>query len=255
MNKTSLILALLLTLSGLASGFNSARAALTVTTYGFVRITDNSPEDTAADYMVEVFNETYGGVNLSTGEVGFKFYNIGDNVGSFIDGVYFDDGTLVGITRVVNDFGDVQYSIGARPAELPGGNLLDVDFVTSAGFFAADGDSPRAENGVGPGEAVGIVFSLIDGQDYNDLLNALEMGLGLNDSNDDPFGALRIGIKVQGLPDNSGGTGQSDSFINGPFISQSPPVAPEPATVLLWSSLGLLSACGAAVRRGLRRLA
>ena len=193
MNK-SFLFALALLLTGLVS--SQARAALTVTTYGFVRITNNSPVNTAAAYRVEVFNETYGGVTLNAGEVGFLFYNISGNPGSFIDGVYFDDGTLVDLDRVVN-FAGVQYSESATPANLPAGNTLAVPFQVTQGF-SADGDTPsRAINGVGVGEKVGIVFDLIGGQDYASVINALTMGLGLDQVGEDPFAHCGSGSRFR----------------------------------------------------------
>ncbi len=91
----------------------------------------------------------------------------------------------------------------------------------TAGFLA-DSDSPVQPNGVNPGEQLGIVFNLKDGQDYNTVLAALDQGL----SDASVVGSLRIGIKVQGF--SSGG---SESFVNGPPV-------PAPGSLLL-GSLGV----------------
>ena len=165
-------------------------------------------------------------------QVSFKFLNtlassstIADS-GARIDGVYFDDGTLLGIASIVEGPG-VQFSQGATPSNLSGGNQLSPPFVTTADF-SADADS-GAKNGVHVGEFVEVIFDLKSGQQYADVLNALNLG--------GATGGLRIGIKAQGF---SGGG--SETFVNGGG-GGNPPVIPLPASV--WGGLALLGAVGA----------
>ncbi len=140
---------------------------------------------------------------------------------SSITGVYFDDGTLLGIAGLIDadddalgSFGDpgVDFSQGASPPDLPGGNA--VGFQTTAGFLA-DSDPPVQPNGVNPGQTLGVVFDLFGG-DFTDIVSELTTG------------ELRIGIHVQGFA-----TGGSESFVNLPI--------PEPGTAaLVGLGLGLL---------------
>ena len=151
--------------------------------------------------------------DLGGGQVLFLFSNAGPAASSITD-VYFDDGTLLGIAGLIDaddnalgPFGNpgVDFSQGASPPNLPGGNLIG--FVTTAGFLA-DSDPPAQPNGVNPLETLGIVFNLQGGGSFADIVSELASG------------ELRIGIHVQGFQ-----TGGSESFVNVPV--------PEPGTALL----------------------
>jgi hypothetical protein len=100
---------------------------------------------------------------------------------------------------------DVDFSEGASPGNMPGGNLIG--FVATAGFLA-DSDPPVPSNGVNPFESLGIVFDLQFGGAFADVIAELTNG------------DLRIGVHVQ---DFDGGG--SDSFVNLPV--------PEPSAALL----------------------
>jgi len=179
-------------------------------TYGFKCITnDNVGDATTGETQLFVDVSEYG-----SGQVRFLFWNTGPAASSITD-VYFDDGTLLGIAEIVNGDG-VQFSQGASPPILSGGE--DINFQVTAGFLA-DSNPPVQPNGVNPGEELGIVFNLINGQDYEDLVAALDLGL----SSGGVDGSLRIGIRVQGF--DGGG---SESFVNGPPI-------PAPGALLLGS--------------------
>lgn len=91
--------------------------------------------------------------------------------------------------------------------------------MTTAGF-SADSDPPAVPNGVNPGEALGILFTLQSTKTWSNVI--ADLGTG----------ALRIGIHVQAI----GGRplGGSESFINNPH-----PI-PEPATLGLVGA-GLLA--------------
>lgn len=181
--------------------------------YDFVRITGNSAVDVADQLSLEVLD--YGD-NLAE----FRIMNTGP-LDSVICGIYFDDGTLLGIATVLNTPPDVVFKPGGTPGHLPGGNLLDPAFETTAELLAT-AQSPRPWHGVGPGEYVSIVFSLQDGGSYADVLDEMQTG------------ELRVGLHVQALPD-----GQSDSFVHVPGVT----VPDAGATVyLLAASLSALSA-------------
>ncbi len=187
-------------------------------TYSFANITGNSATNAAAgesQLSVTV-------VELGGNQVRFDFANSGPLAMS-ITRVYFDDGTLLGIASITEGPG-VNFSQGASPGNLPGGN--DIGFQATAGFLA-DADPPVQPNGVHPGEYLGITFNLINGKTYADTIAALAGGVD-----------LRIGIHVQGF-----GDGESESFVNNP-----PPVGgmiPAPGAALL----GLIGLCTISARR------
>lgn len=83
---------------------------------------------------------------------------------------------------------------------MPGANNASPAFQTTAGF-SADSDAPVSLNGVNPGEKVGILFNLISGKSFADVVNALVIAGGTN--------GLRVGVHVQSI-----GNGGSESFIN-----------------------------------------
>lgn len=184
-------------------------------TFGFQCITNNvssqcliGQNQLFVDVVDDTQSSSFGSVTVtpSSGQVGFLFYNTGPSP-SVITLVLFDDGvlslplTLVGMSRV--NFSQVSGS-----PTLPGGNSLSPQFQTTAGF-GADAVPPPPTNGVGPGEALGIIFTLASGSTWSDVINA--MGTG----------SLRIGLHVQAI----GTTGGSEGFINNPN-----PI-PEPATL------------------------
>ncbi len=139
------------------------------------------------------------------GEIDFTFHNAGPAASSIAD-VYWDDGTLLGISSITNMAG-VQFSNPANPANLPGAGNASPPFQTTAGF-SADSDPPVQPNGVNPGEMLIVTFTLIGGMSFADAIQALTDG------------SLRVGIHVQGY-----GTGGSESFVNNPV--------PEPGTLAL----------------------
>jgi len=146
---------------------------------------------------------------LATGDVFFRFRNVGNHACSITD-VYFDDGALLGISSLVNGPG-VSFSPGASPPDLPRGNELDPPFVTTAGFLADSTTPHLQQNGVNPTEWLEVHFDLLPGKSYGDVIDSLSDG------------SLRIGIHVQAFPD-----GGSESFVNNGVI-------PAPGAIALGS--------------------
>ena len=215
-SRLCVLLLLLVSLPG------AVRADLS-STYGFARISNNGAVDVGPQLLVDVIsNDAYAAAN----QVLFKFRNEGPVASSICD-VYFDDGTLLGMAGVIDSSG-TSFSQGARPRDFPGGAALSPAFETTADF-SADSDSPPQPNGVNPGEWVGIIFNLKPGKTFASVIEAI--GLGLSNPWDE--NSLRIGIHVQGLPDND----ESDLFLH----------APVPTAVLL-GLLGL-GAAGLKLRR------
>ena len=149
------------------------------------------------------------------GQAQFIFRNVGASAASITD-IYFDDGTLLGIASITNGAG-VDFSQGASPGNLPGGNSMSPAFEATAGF-TADSNPPTQPSGVNPGETVAIFFTLQSGGTVADVISELYSQ------------ELRIGIHVQGFAN-----GGSESFLNG-----GSPVPVPAAAWLMLSGLGAL---------------
>ncbi|HSV27424.1 MAG TPA: PEP-CTERM sorting domain-containing protein [Sedimentisphaerales bacterium] len=178
-------------------------------TLGFRCITNNNPVNAAigvAQLRVDV-------IDSGPGEVTFTFRNIGPDP-SVITEIYFDDGPLLAQVRIVGSPPGVDFVSGAKPENLPGGEALDPDFVATE-WFSAEAVSPPPQRGVGPGEQVSIIFTLVSGRNWQDVVD----GLQLHD------GSLRLGLHVTSI-----GGGGSESFVH----------IPEPATLAILGLGGLL---------------
>jgi hypothetical protein len=148
--------------------------------------------------------------------VDFTFYNE-SLINSSVAGIYFDDGSLLGIAAITNGPG-TSFSQSATPSDLPGGAKVDPPFVTTD-EFCIDGDPPESHNGVNPVELgsplewVRVGFELINGGTLLSVVDELYSG------------ELRIGVHVVALPD-----GSSESAVN----------TPEPGTFILLGLGGLV---------------
>lgn len=170
---------------------------------------------------IDVTDSTWtDGTGVVHNQALFTFYNIGA-VDSTITGIYFDDGSLLGIAGILDGVeGDgVDFSAPATPSELPGNKNANPDFVTTVNF-SADADSPTGlgGDGVDLGESVGILFDLQAGKTFNDVIAAIHAGFALNpgDNPDDPIDTLRIGLHVQAIAtayDEDGNLGGSQSYV------------------------------------------
>lgn len=190
-------------------GVANAAPALAAT-FGFKNITGNSAVDAVigeAQLFVDVID--------SSPMVTFRVRNDGP-AASVISEVYFDNGTLLGISSIADNPPNVDFVTDASPPDLPGGNLVSPAFEVTAGFLAEAVPTP-AMTGVGPGETVDIMFNLMGGGTLQDVVDEL------ND------GRIRIGLHV--IAFDSGG---SESFMT-----------PEPATGMLL----IAGAAGILIRR------
>jgi len=213
------VLAALLVVWGVST---PAQAGLT---YGFTHIVEegDGPAELANGAIGEsqlwVDVDPYG----STNQVLFTFRNEGPEV-CFIEGVYFYDGVLLGISSLIDSddptggpYGDsgvdfTEDASGAvHPKDLPGAKKLVAGYGLDI-LDTADND-PGAINGVHPGEWLGVVFDLLPpppDYTYSDVINGLEDR------------TILIGIKVQGYAD-----GGSETFVN------KPEPIPAPGAILL----------------------
>ncbi len=201
----------------------SASSAEAAVSYSFSGVSNNNATNTSiGEANLSMLVSDNGG-----GFVRFDFFNSGPEASSITD-VYFDDAVdpslfVTPISQIINGPG-VSFSEGASPGNLPSGG----DFTATRGL-TADSDAPMLPaNGVNPGETLGVVLQLDNGNSYGDVLTALS---------DE---SLRVGLHVQSFA-NSG----SESFINTP--GGSPPAVPEPSTLAIFG-LGALFA-GRRMRR------
>lgn len=191
----------------------AASIAPAAVTYEFTNVTNNSTASASTGGQFHLTVSDYG-----TNQALFTFNNMGPAASSITD-VYFDDGTLLGIASIINTNG-VAFSQWANPSNLPGGHT-----VGFSADFSADSDNPAPKNGINPGESLGIVFDLKNGQDYDDTAAAIERTV--NGSWVEGLAKLQVGIHVQAF-DN----GQSEAFVLKPN-QPSPPVVPAPAAIVL----------------------
>jgi hypothetical protein len=179
----------------------------------------------AVIYDFEVFTENgahsfeldglYVDVTNGVGTVDFTFFN-DSSVQSSVTGMFFDDGTLLGVESVTNSPTYTNFVVARTPGEFPSGQDLEPPFVADREFNIGAGP-PVPERGINEGntstEWVIVTFGLINGGTLEDVLAELNSGV------------LRIGLHIIALPD-----GTSESAI----------LVPEPATVGLLGIGGLL---------------
>ena len=158
-------------------------------------------------------------------QVLFKFTNTGPNA-SFISDIYFDNDngtgvgtTLLSIAGLQNSMGvDFDFPINGN-GDLPGGNTVGFNTTGSGAMALEAQNEPGAANGINNnGEMLGILFNLVMGKGFSDVVSELANG------------DLRVGIHVQGF-----GGGGSESFVNAPV--------PVPAAVWMLGA-GLIGLIG-----------
>jgi hypothetical protein len=166
---------------------------------GFDCITNtNAGNCTAGENQLSVVLSSPGAT-----QVRFDVANAMGGAASVIAGVYWDDSGLLGsIASIVNGAG-TSFAANGSPPVLPGGNNASPAFVED---FRVNADSPPPQNGVGPGETLGVIFNLAGGVSVAQALAAFDSG------------ALRVGLHVIAFGNNG-----SESFVN----------VPEPSAALL----------------------
>lgn len=212
-------------IGGLLLAVQVQAAPLTLSFYGITNNNTNAVADGSANLKMQV-------IDIGNQQVSFRFTNNSDY--SSLTDVYFADGALLGISGISSSTG-VNFSQGASPSNLPGGNSISPPFQTTAGFLA-DSDAPVPKSGVQNSDAtsewLAIDFQLKQNKSFADVVAALAL----------PSGGdwLRVGLHVQSFEGD-----YSESFINIPVVAM-----PEPeAYLLLLAGLGLL---GVAARRQMR---
>jgi hypothetical protein len=205
-----------------------------VTTFRFEAITSNDPCN-AATGEEQLYMDVFNSGNF----VKFRFRNEGP-VHSSITGIWFDDGSLLGISQIIDmeTIGDADpctidghIDVDFEPdgnQNLPGASGMEYPFVAIKGFTVKS-DPPPPANGVESNDPcaapeyqdqwVQIEFELEGGQTLANVLDELMTG--------DPYPTLRVGLHVQSF---NGTTDTSESFVN---------IVPEPVTICLFGLGGL----------------
>ena len=163
-------------------------------TFNFTNITNNKSGDVNIGKNQLSLDVTYDGTSVS-----FKFTNAVGSASSIAQ-VYFDDQDGILSTMSISSSGDVSFSDGADPKNVPGWSTLDPKFssIFSAGATKQGGVT---KNGVSSSsEWLTLTFNIAQGSSFDDIINALNNG------------SLRVAVHVQGF--DSGG---SESFINTPI--------------------------------------
>ncbi len=208
-------LAILITIIALVSIPVTAQAL----EFGFTCITNNIPSQGdigEAQLYVDV-------IDYNNGQVLFEFHNEGPDDAT-VKLVLFDDGDLLSIISLIDrdegiggdsgvDFTKIDEN---ESPTLPGGQ--NIGFETTAGL-GAEADPPPAHRGIDPGEFLGILFDLVPGATYDDVIADMQDG-----------SSLRIGLHVISI----GPTDGSESFVNNPDPNTPPAAIPEPSTILFF---------------------
>ncbi len=173
-------------------------------TYGYSCASNNKVTD--CNIAESQFKTTVS--QVAADEVMFTFKNIGEKA-AILTNIYFEDlmpKTLATFVKFdysgLTNSQQVKYSTGANPASPPSINGFQVT-------FSASPDAPRAPNGIGLGESLGIIFKIQSG--FNNPFNAVITDL--------QNGSLRTAVRAQGFVGNG-----SETLVN--------EEVPEPLTLL-----------------------
>lgn len=138
--------------------------------------------------------------------VDFTFSNVGPNP-SAITGIYFEDGTLLGLASVIalDPFADdpsrsgIVFGQPAHPSNMPGWATLNPKFDATSAFTIGSNGAP---DGVSPGESLILRYTLQSGKTFGDVISALHLGF-TNPDPTDPRNSLRIGLHIQDIGQES----------------------------------------------------
>jgi hypothetical protein len=184
--------------------------------YGFYQITDK-PGDLSSQLFMEVSSTDNGS------KVHFKFTNDAV-INSTIAGIFFDDNNeffeidLVHYTEPMiiesdgNNNNSVAFQFDSNPNTLPGGNGNPIKFGAT---FSTSKDGSNSLGIDAKDEWVEIIFTLINGHDAKDVIDALNSG------------DIRVGLHVTSI-------GGKDCDLSESYLNQKTPTSvPEPSFVLL----------------------
>jgi hypothetical protein len=159
-------------------------------TLSFDCITNNS----ATDCGIATSQLSVGLVAVGSTQASLTITNDGP-LASVYARVLVDGTVLSAVDAITNAPPGVVFA-AVSPGVLPGGNGNPINFTADLEVAA---NNPMPQRGVGPGESLGITFSIASGFDFQDVLDALADG------------SLRIGMHVQAFA-----SGGSESVLNTP---------------------------------------
>lgn len=168
--------------------------------------------------------------DAGAGKVLFTFANNGP-AASVVHEVYFEDGSLLGLAQIR----DKNYNSSLYPGvdfqniSLAPPNPPSINPFSTTAAFSVDTVNPGPTNGIGPGESLGLLYTLQPGLTYTDVIAAINQGfIAPNPTLYDSLGnaipgtgtTLRIAVHV------------SNVGLNGDY-SETLLLAPVPTSVLL----------------------
>jgi hypothetical protein len=222
-------------LLALMSGSGVAQAA----TYSFACLSNSNVTNCADGAANLVMDATDAGTTAQgIHQVDFTFHNF-SALGSAITEIYFDDGTLLGISSLSDSGAGVNFTDeGVNPNNLPSANSATPAFSTTTGFSAdvvkntADGIHNALDSGTQ--EFLTIRFDLINGQNYAATLDALN-GVMTHSSGGIAYPALRVGLHVRSFSN-----GGSESFMNVVPEAAAAPIPESNSYALMFLGMGLV---------------
>lgn len=161
-----------------------AGAAQAITTYSFTNA--SSVSGIASQFFVDVEE-----INSSTVLFGFRNESPAGTLPT-ITGVNFKDGSLLWLSKIVYDGnGSVSFTRGAASPNNDDRTRLSTGFLVN--------EDGSGQNGINPGEWLGIQFQLMSGQTYSDVINELndssiQISLFVNDGTIDVTGAPNLQV-------------------------------------------------------------
>jgi hypothetical protein len=194
-------------------------AAATPIDITFHRITSNGPTNVASQFHCSIAPYSPHGENGAS----FTFTNA-VGIASSISEIYFADGTILrpADSFIINH--GTQFTQGANPGDLPGGASISPAFHSTVLFNSDAVGNPRRGvdghdvNGAVMADSVTMNILLGDRTNVHHYVDFAEMLKALTE------GRLRIGLHVRAI----GNGGQSDSFVNNPYVPPPPPPPPPP---------------------------
>ena len=166
----------------------------------------NAPDS----YIVDQF--WWSAEKVDLGKVKFTFANQGP-LTSAIGIIYFDGAPGDYLTSAVPDFvstGVVSFARGANPSNLAGGNSISPPFIADDAYQAIKATGQNAsstDNRINPGESLGIIFTLLDGVTFKQIIEKLvdeSLRFGIHVQSFGPGGNFSAQF-VSGFPADPGG--------------------------------------------------
>lgn len=215
---------------------------------GFERITFNNTENLSSQLGLTVYDDTFAtdpyGVAIGPDQALFVFENL-VGITANVAEIYVDDGTIVGLDRVINsqdltgasgftDFvpGGPDSNDPPKPPNLPGGENLVPPFVATKVYSADTAPGPPGNGLNAAAERVAILYDLVNSVTLQDVSDAFDSG------------ELRVGLHIRTI----GALGGSDSYVTSPDGGITINEIPEPASLLVWGGV-LCCAVGFGYRR------